>query len=255
MISKDSILETLPPFKNEWKLLEDRQNTDDIRQAILVKHAETASDYDRFSDMFYADNIIDASREIFDFLKYNVPYTKESDKYQTVKNPYAILTDGETVDCKNYSLFIAGTLDSLKRNYGGKWDWHYRFASYDKNEKRPGHVFVVVVIQGKELWIDPVFDFFNAGEMHEWEINQKPQPVTSIGGLYSISGPDAANQGTVTVNAADAARKFLVAVNLDLYGLKDLLNSDPGILYGPVYNVCRENGVDFNTLLILLNQN
>lgn len=253
MPDKQTLLDLLP-VRNQVVLTEDRQNTGDIRDLILAKHKEYAPDYDLISDYFDTGNIIDTSRGIFDFLKQNVPYHKESGRYQTVKSPALILSDNDgtgnydRVDCKNYASFICGVLDSLKRAGVTGFDWCYRFASYDESDPEPGHVFAVVKIGGKELWIDPVFPYFNDGTMHEWELDKTP----AIGGLYSISGPPVAT-GSVTVNTQDAAKNFLVAVNLNLFALPALMLSYPDITTSPqVQKVLTDSGVDLNTLAIIL---
>lgn len=251
MVSKETIAEALPPFKDQRVLLIDRQDTKDIVREILRAHKEYMSDYDSIYHYFDTGNIDDTSRQLFEFLKRNVPYTKESGDYQTVKSPSAILEDGEQVDCKNYSLFIAGVLDAIKRNTGDAWDWTYRFASYC-DDPEPGHVFVVVKDHGKELWIDPVFTHYNERKMPNFEVDKKPK---GIGGLYAISGPndDAQPGGTVTVDADMAIKNFLVAVNLNLFSLKDLLLSDTNVLNGPVKLMFIQNNWPFDTLLKLLN--
>lgn len=255
MVSKNQLLAVLP-VRDQIVLAEDRQDTEDIRQMILVKHRAYAADYDLISDYFDTGDIVDTSRGIFDFLKANVPYTKESGKYQTVKSPAMILTmnDGngnfDRVDCKNYASFICGILDSLRRNKGGQWNWTYRFVSYQTNNKEPGHVFAVVLIDDGELWIDPVFSYFNGGDMHEWELDQKPSK--SIGGLYSISGPNEST-GQVVVNTKDAARNFLVATSLNLFGIPALMLGNPGITNSPeVQRALLNSGVNLNALTTIL---
>jgi hypothetical protein len=258
MVSKDTLLEVLP-VRNQVVLTEDRQNTTDIQNLIIQKHKFYEKDYDLISHYFDTGDIVDTSRQIFDFLKTNVPYTKENGKYQTVKSPALILSsnDGngnfDRVDCKNYASFIGGVIDSIKRNGGDSdynWDWAYRFASYDANDPEPGHVFVVVKIDGKELWIDPVFTYFNGGDLTAWQMDKKPTTRT-IGGLYSISG--AAQTGTVTVNTKDAAQNFLVALQLNLYGLADLLLAHPQITTSKAFlktlSDCGVNLISFFAIL------
>lgn len=258
MVTKDELLEVLP-VRDQTLLVEDRQNTDDIRELILVKHKQYAADYDLISHYFNTGNIVDTSRQIFEFLKNNVPYKKENGKYQTIKSPALILMADDPdnglndnlnrVDCKNYASFIAGLIDSIKRQDGGSWSWCYRFASYDENQPEPGHVFVVVKINGKELWIDPVFTFFNAGDMHEWELDETP----SIGGLYSISGPADVPQSKVIVNTKDAATNWLVAVQLRLFGLSDLLLRYPQVTNSPQFlKALADSGVSIDALRAIL---
>lgn len=256
MVTKDQLLEVLPVREEAVIAKEDRQGTDDIRNEMMIAHQEYAGDYDLISHYFNTGDIVDTSRQIFDFLKRYVPYTKESGGVQTVKNPRAILVCNDDVskyhrvDCKNYASFIAGIIDSIKRENGGQWDWCYKFVSYDQNDKQPGHVFVAVKIGEKELWIDPVFTYFNDGDMHEWEIEEKP----GIGGLYRvIAGPNDNAGGQVTVNAAEAATNFLIALNLDLFALKDLFKRYPEITNSPQFQQALNlMGVPLNTFYSFL---
>jgi hypothetical protein len=255
MVSKETLIDLLPE-RDTVVVEEPRQTTDNIRELIIAKHKEYAPDYDRISHYFDTGNIVDTSKQIFEFLKFNVPYSKESGSVQTVKSPRHILSDNDNstpydrVDCKNYSAFIAGVIDSIKRNNpGDTWDWTYRFASYDENVSEPGHVFVVVKIEGRELWIDPVFTYFNGGDMHEWEIDEKPESV-GIGALYSISGPgDGTTTSTVTVNKEVAWARFLFMVNNNIFSLRDLLVQNPAITTTALRNYCIENGFDYNQLI------
>lgn len=256
MVTKEQLLELLP-IRNQAVLTDDRQNTDDIRELILTKHREYAKDYDLISHYFDTGNIVDTSRQIFDFLKTYVPYKKENGRFQTVKSPALILLSNEgnnnfdRVDCKNYASFIAGVIDSIKRqNPNSNWDWTYRFASYEVNDPEPGHVFVVVMVDGKELWIDPVFTYFNSGDMHEWELDEKP--VKGIGGLYSISGPDVQSIPsiqTVTVNKQVAWTSFLYFVSQNIFAVRDLLIQNPLQTQTMLKSFCNSEGYDYDQLM------
>jgi hypothetical protein len=255
MVNKEDLIAVLPQ-RHSVVLTEDRQNTSDIRDLLLRKHKEYAADYDKISHYFDTGNIVDTSRQIFEFLKYNVPYKKESGKYQTIKSPAMILLSNEgtngldRVDCKNYASFIGGVIDSIKRNsMGDTWDWCYRFASYNALDPEPGHVFVVVTINDKELWIDPVFTYFNAEEdQPEWELDEKP----SIGGLYSISGRETrigAVKQTVEVNRAVAWQNFLFMITNNMFQLRDLLTKHADITTSQLKRYCQDNGFDYQQLL------
>jgi hypothetical protein len=251
MVSKSTVVNALPMFRNKRVLITNLQDTDDIIKEILLAHNDYAADYDKIYQYFDTGDIDATSRTLFDFLKRNVPYTKESSDFQTVKSPAAILQPGETVDCKNYSLFIAGVLDSIKRNTGDVWTWKYRYASYN-NDPEPAHVFVVVNDGNKEIWIDPVLTHYNQRKMPTYQTDRKPK---SIAGLYQISGPnDCLNgsSGSVSVEKSKSIQSFLIAVNLNLFSLRDLLMSDPAILYGPVKRYFIANRFPFETLIALL---
>lgn len=251
MVTKDQLLEKLP-VRNQVVMTEERQNTDDIRALLLQKHKEYAADYDKISNYFDTGDIIDTSRQIFEFLKNNVPYKKENGKFQTIKSPALILLSNEgtnnldRVDCKNYASFIAGIIDSIKRHSDAtNWSWCYRFASYSQSDPEPGHVFVVIKINGEELWIDPVFTYFNAGDMPEWELDETP----AIGGLYSISGPPVQSPDLVTVNKGVAWTSFLYFVQMNLFSIRELLTRYPQVTTSALKKYCQDNGFDYQQLI------
>ncbi len=251
MVSKQTIVAVLPSFRNKRVLVTDLQDSNDIIKEILLTHNDYAKDYDKIYRYFDTGDIYSTSKGLFDFLKRNVPYTKESSDFQTVKSPAAILQPGETVDCKNYSLFIGGVLDAIKRHENDSWTWKYRYASYS-NDPEPAHVFVVVNDHGNEIWIDPVLTHFNQKKMPTYQTDRKPK---EIAGLYQISGPNdfiGNAGGTVSVDKDKAIQSFLIGVNLNLFSLRDLLLSDANILYGPVKQYFLRNGYPFETLISLL---
>lgn len=117
-------------------------------------HALCAKQYDRFADLFAGGNV---PYKLFKFCKDNLPYNVESGDEQTTQTPAGIVTMASIrgVDCKHYSLFIAGVLESLNRLGLGDYDGAFRFARYN-GKKREDHVFVVLYNpDGSETWIDP----------------------------------------------------------------------------------------------------
>lgn len=137
----------------------ENQSVSDIIKLIKHKHKKTVGDYDQFSGMFWRGDVYDTCESLWNFCKKNIRYYEESEDEQTISQPKIILEKGEG-DCKHYSLFIGGVLDSLKRK-GYPIEWKYRFASYNPFDPTPGHVFVVVDDEGKEIWIDPVLSSFD----------------------------------------------------------------------------------------------
>jgi hypothetical protein len=200
--------------------LKDEQTTKDIIKNILHNHKINAIDYDKISSYFWQGNLIDTCKYIFDFLKKNVKYCIEPDNYQTVKSPGAIISTGIYKngynDCKHYSSFIGGILDSLNRK-GKKIDWAYRFANYKLFANDPGHVFIVVFNNGKEIWIDPVLQFFNQRHPYISAIDKKINSMS----LYSISGIDDNGQisgrGLAKIALAPSRNAYLVLVGLNFH--------------------------------------
>lgn len=185
MISRDLLLRKLPPYLGNKKKLIDEQSTKDIISEMLEAHKEFSSDYDKISSLFWKGNAVATARYIFQFLKQNVKYSIEPDTHQSVKSPSAIVAtgiydDGHN-DCKHYSLFAAGILDSLRRK-GKSINWFYRFANYKPFVTDPGHVFVVLKDNGVEYWCDAVLPTFNMKKSFVSAIDKK------VDMLYKISG-------------------------------------------------------------------
>ena len=162
MISKNAVLQKLAPFTNFKKVLIDDQNTSDIVQGILDNHENYQNEYDKISEIFIGDNEVETARNVFDFLKQNVPYYIEPIEKQTLRSPSAILSMKQGADCKSYSSFINGTMQSLNRKGIFRVPLAYRFASYRYDTKEPQHVFAVLYPGTKnEVWVDPVLAKFD----------------------------------------------------------------------------------------------
>jgi hypothetical protein len=156
------VLQKLAPFTNFKKVLIDDQNTSDIVQGILDNHENYQNEYDKISEMFIGDNEVETARNVFDFLKQNVPYYVEPIEKQTLRSPSAILSMKQGADCKSYASFINGIMNSLNRKGIFRVPLAYRFASYRYDTKEPQHVFAVLYPGTKnEVWVDPVLAKFD----------------------------------------------------------------------------------------------
>ena len=162
MISKNMVLQKLAPFTNFKKVLIQDQNTGDIIQGILDNHNNYESQYDKISEMFIDDNEVETAKNVFKFLKDNVPYYVEPIEKQTLRSPSAIISIKQGADCKSYASFINGIMSSLNRKGIFKVPLAYRFASYRYDTKEPQHVFAVLYPNTKnEVWVDPVLNKFD----------------------------------------------------------------------------------------------
>ena len=183
----------LAPFMNKNEMLVQDQSTGDIIDAICTAHNRHAQEYSRISSFFNAGSNKEVGRKIFNFLKNNVRYVIEPGSKQTVKSPAAILATGYG-DCKHYSLFAGGILQSLGIPFA------YRFASYRNYDKQPQHVFVVINPGGNEIWIDPVVGQYDYKKPYKYATDRKMA-------LYSISGMGATAQQKAALKAAKAVKK------------------------------------------------
>jgi hypothetical protein len=212
MISKNMVLQKLAPFTNFKKVLIEDQNTGDIIQGILDNHENNKDEYDKISEMFIGDNEVETGRNIFKFLKDNVPYYVEPIQKQTLRSPSAILSmkdsNGKVLgaDCKSYSSYILGVYDSLNRKGIFKVPLAYRFASYRYDTKEPQHVFAVLYPNTKnEVWVDPVLNKFDQRKEPVFIKDKKIKMA-----LIAMSGTT--NQSTATLEDMQNYRDKLVGL-------------------------------------------
>jgi hypothetical protein len=191
MISREQILNKLPPFYNRRDILVNDQDVSDIITGILTTHAQYANQYDKIAPYFIGSNNYQTGANIWHFLKNNVRYKVEPERAQMLKAPAAIVTSSingstNTSDCKNMSLFTGGILSAINRA-GGRINWCYRFASYKLWDKIPQHVFCVINPDTKnEIWVDAVLPSYNNKKNYYYKIDKKPKTMA----LISLAGTD-----------------------------------------------------------------
>ena len=182
-MDRSLILGKLSPYGGRKNMIVKDQQVPDIITAMLNAHKIYANEYDKICMDFWTGNDITTAKKIFGFLKKNIKYVVDSEKNQQIMSPSSIISIGKN-DCKNYSLFIMGTLDALRRKGLLKNDICYRFASYKLFDSMPHHVFAVMkTSDGDEIFIDPVLPNFNERKTYYYHIDKKPNMP-----LYSISG-------------------------------------------------------------------
>jgi hypothetical protein len=160
MVSKSAVLQKLAPFQNFKRVVSSDQTVTDIIDGIVGTHYQYQDEYDKISNYFVGESELETARNIWNFLKSNVPYYIESNKNQTLRSPSAIVA--MPGDCKSYALFANGVLDSLNRKGIFQVPLAFRFAGYKDNTREPQHVFAVMYPgTKKEIWIDPVLARFN----------------------------------------------------------------------------------------------
>jgi hypothetical protein len=160
MVSKRAVLEKLSPFKNYKKVISSDQTVTDIIDGILETHYKYEEEYDKISELFVGESELETARNIWNFLKSNVPYYIESTSNQTLRSPSAIFSIPG--DCKSFSLAANGILSSLNRKGILQVPLAFRFAGYKESSREPQHVFAVMYPgTKKEIWIDPVLNRFN----------------------------------------------------------------------------------------------
>lgn len=204
MITKNTILGKLTPFLNQQNVVVENQGVNDIISGILDTHNKYLNEYDKIYPYFIGSDLQETSKNIFDFLKKNVPYDIESNELQFLKSPSSIVSTPS--DCKSYALFSCGVLDAIKRNAGEDFDIIYRFASYDPFDKVPQHVFCVVRGEGEEFWIDPVLNKFNE-KKQPYFFKDKNVNKMSLVGLSGVNSTQNEGVGSTLTDIFDSVLK------------------------------------------------
>ena len=177
----------LPLYQNKRHVLIHNQSVGDIITGILQTHSKYKADYDKIAPSFAGRDAVQIARNVYDYLKKHTFYVIESDTRQTLRSPSAILALGQNprvgLDCKSYSLFIAGVLAAWQRR-GMNINWCYRFASYKIADKIPHHVFVVINPNtNHEIFVDPVLPTFNDKKQYHYKIDRKPMALYTVSGI------------------------------------------------------------------------
>lgn len=137
-------------------------NTQDIINVLLEADAKAPAFTKKFAPTLKGATLIDTCRNVYDFVKTQIPYQIDEPGYQWIKSPGRLWADKKG-DCKSFSLFIGSCLRNLGIPYG------YRFTSYRQNDPTPTHVYVYVPLKGGgELILDAVWKGpFNTQKRYE----------------------------------------------------------------------------------------
>jgi hypothetical protein len=133
------ILSYLPPINNKKDKLVSRQNSYDIIKIMMSSAVLFQPDYNNIPvDTF------ESLEELWKFTKNTFEYKEDSEFAQDIFSPGVMLTNAiqhtNTIDCKNYSMFIAGILQTWC-DAGENFNWYFKFVSYKDTD--PTHVYIV----------------------------------------------------------------------------------------------------------------
>jgi hypothetical protein len=184
----------LPSAENKAVLITDWQNSSDLIKAIASCHKENLKYGKKIAYLFKGATDLETCRNVWDFLRYEIPYKVESGDAQKVKTFPRFLADskpsinGDPVgnDCKMYAVFTNVILQCCGI------ESCYRFVSY--KGKQPTHTYTVV--PKLNLVIDAVLPNFDA---------EKPFKHKKDMSLYKMSG----------VQEEESSRKYLDLSSVD----------------------------------------
>lgn len=133
-------------------------NTQDIINVLLEADGKAAAFTKKFAPTLKGASLFDTCKNVYDFVKTQIPYKFDTPGYQWIKSPGRLFQDKKG-DCKSFSLFIASCLKNLAIPYG------YRFVSYRQDDPTPTHVYMYVPLSspsggargGREIILDAVW--------------------------------------------------------------------------------------------------
>lgn len=176
MISLNKAISLLPPPDHKRVKVKAFQNTKDLTSAIAVSHKENLKYAKKLAPYFQGSNRYQTGRNIWNFLKTQVPYKVEPGSSQTTKTLPRMLNDaakGLGSDCKHYAVFSGSLLQELKIPFT------YRLAGYISNT--PQHIYVVMKDGKREIPLDAVVGYY--------DYEKKPKALYDMA-LYKLSGTD-----------------------------------------------------------------
>lgn len=118
----------------------------------------------------------DTCKNVWEFLKNEIKYKRDSSEAQILRLPKRFLHD-RTGDCKSYSLFTAAVLKNIFPEAKVK----LRYAGYVRGENIPTHVYCVVNCNGDEIIVDGVYKYFNQEKPYAYKKDYEMK-------VYTISG-------------------------------------------------------------------
>lgn len=201
-VKLNDVAKLLPKADNKAVLLSDWQNTNDLIKAIAQAHQANLKYARKIAHLFKGYNDAETCKNVFNFLRYEVPYKVESSERQKIKTLPRFLQDSKSIngrepvgnDCKMYSVFTNTILNSLGIPA------EYRFTSYKGTQ--PTHVYSVY--KKGNLIIDAVLPNFDTEKPYK---SKKDMALYKMSGIdeesesrkfIDMSSPDAAINGNIT---------------------------------------------------------
>lgn len=139
-----------PPRREDDQVRYPDGVTTDIVETVLFADKKSGYYTKEFAASLKGKTLIDTCRNIWEFVKKQIPYVLDPAGDQNIKSPGRLWQE-KAGDCKSFSVFTASCLKNLGIPYG------FRFASYSKTDPTPTHVYVYVPIGNKEIILDSVW--------------------------------------------------------------------------------------------------
>ncbi len=125
----------------------------DIVNTILMGDKESRAFAFDFANRLKGRTVRDTLKNIWGFTKNNVDYVRDNPGSEVVKSAARTLKD-KFGDCKSMSILNGAIMYHLGIPY------KYRVSFYDE-EKEQGHIYPIAMVNGQEIFVDSVVDYFD----------------------------------------------------------------------------------------------
>ena len=145
-------------------------------------------------------------RAIYNYVRNNVRYVKDPPGKQIIKLPARLIRDVQHGDCKSMALAAAAFM-----YVNGFKNVRLRYASYDKADPTPSHVYAVGTYNGRQIIIDPVYRLYNQEVPYKHYIDY-PMEISVLSGTPQNTGMvlrRVANGTAARIQADDVLYKML----------------------------------------------
>ena len=203
--------------------------TSDIIAAVKIAFDNNVDDCAEVAENFRGKNIIDTSKNIWQFLCSNIKYKVDPDGKQLIRTPARLWKD-RTGDCKSYSLFACCMLSCLGIKN------KFRFVDYGSGDFT--HVYTVAYDENdKEIIIDAVASQcqhvnFNNELYYKKKKDMKNRAKTEIAflsGLAQDYGEEAELNVKAKANSNYIASLIYLAAGYDSLGIKNEITKEYGL--------------------------
>jgi hypothetical protein len=173
--------------------------TQDIIETVLYADTKAAWYTQLFAPTLKKKTLPETCRNIWQFVKTQIPYKLDPAGEQWIKSPGRLWAD-KAGDCKSFSLFTGSCLRNLGIPYG------YRFASYSSINPQATHVYVYVPLaNGGEIILDSVWTGpFNTQKAYTFKQDKLMSRIAYLGGI-----------GTATRKVAHTPTVFKLTKDID----------------------------------------
>jgi len=152
----------------------------DIIKVLENNFEKAKKQTENFCLQFEAGNMLDTCRNVWYYVKNNIPYKADGQTEQKIVLPARLVEraekNGTGADCKSFALFCAANISNIYPDA----DVNFRYTSY-RGSTTPSHVYCIVKTNRGVIIVDPVWHYFNEQKEYKHKIDHSMRIATLSG--------------------------------------------------------------------------